>query len=264
MPPKRTPRRRRFRAPYSANAVAIVGHRLVAAIEVLTFDCYGTLIDWEAGILAGLRRSSRGLSRRADDALLEAYARHEARLEAGRGSRIGRSSREALDADLRRAGRVSRRRRSGGVRRFGRRLAGVPDSAEALARLAERFELGVITNCDNDLFELSDAKLGRPFAWRHHGPAGGSYKPAARNFELALERIGLPRERILHVAQSLYHDHVPAQAIGCARCGSTAATAAAGIRGHSPGDGHARPGRARHGDLRRHGPRLSRLPFAAR
>jgi 2-haloacid dehalogenase len=89
-----------------------------------------------------------------------------------------------------------------------------PDSAAALARLAQRFRLGVITNCDDDLFAASNRKLGIEFDWIVTAEQVGSYKPAVRNFEVAIERLGLPRERILHVAQSLYHDHVTAQRLG--------------------------------------------------
>jgi 2-haloacid dehalogenase len=90
------------------------------------------------------------------------------------------------------------------------------DSAAALARLAERFSLGVITNCDDDLFAASNRRLGVTFDWIVTAQQAGSYKPSYRNFELAFERIGLPRDRILHVAQSLFHDHVPAKEFGLA------------------------------------------------
>jgi 2-haloacid dehalogenase len=89
-----------------------------------------------------------------------------------------------------------------------------PDSVAALARLRTRFGLAVITNCDDDLFAASDARLGRPFSWRITAQQVGSYKPARRNFDFALGRIGLPVRKIVHVAQSLYHDHAPAQALG--------------------------------------------------
>jgi 2-haloacid dehalogenase len=91
-----------------------------------------------------------------------------------------------------------------------------PDSAPALARLGTRFRLGVITNCDDDLFALSNRRLGVAFDWVVTAQQVGSYKPVPRNFEVALERIGLPRDRILHVAQSLFHDHVPARRLGLA------------------------------------------------
>jgi 2-haloacid dehalogenase len=74
----------------------------------------------------------------------------------------------------------------------------------------------VITNCDDDLFAASNRRLGVAFDWIVTAEQAGSYKPDPHNFELAFERIGLPRERILHVAQSLYHDHVPARRLGLA------------------------------------------------
>jgi 2-haloacid dehalogenase len=88
------------------------------------------------------------------------------------------------------------------------------DSAEALAALKERFRLGVITNCDDDLFAASNAKLGVAFDWVVTAEQARGYKPRTENFEFAFARIDVPRERILHVAQSLFHDHVPAKALG--------------------------------------------------
>jgi len=89
-----------------------------------------------------------------------------------------------------------------------------PDSAEALARLHDRYGLGVITNCDTDLFAASNEKLGVTFDWVVTAELARSYKPALAGFELAFETIDVPRERILHVAQSLFHDHVPAKQLG--------------------------------------------------
>jgi 2-haloacid dehalogenase len=188
-----------------------------AGIEVLTFDCYGTLIDWEAGILAGLRRilEPHGVAA-TDDELLEAYARAEADIEAGPYRRY----RDVLGEGLRRVARrhgveAAAEERSA----FGGSVGdwpAFPDSAEALRRLADRFRLGVITNCDDDLFASSNRRLGVTFDWIVTAEQVGAYKPDPRNFEVALDRIGPPRERILHVAQSLFHDHVPARAFGLA------------------------------------------------
>ena len=89
-----------------------------------------------------------------------------------------------------------------------------PDSAEALTRLHGRFRLGVITNCDTDLFAASAERLGVAFDWVVTAEEARAYKPSLRPFELAFETIDVPRERILHVAQSLYHDHVPAKELG--------------------------------------------------
>ena len=184
-----------------------------AHFEALTFDCYGTLIDWEAGLLAALRGALPDV-RAADDALLETYATAEAEAERGPYVRyrevlaIGlRAVAEAQDVTL--ADDV--------VDRFStsvRDWPAFPDSADALARLKTRFRLGVITNCDTDLFAASNERLGVEFDWVVTAELARSYKPSLRNFELAFATIPVPRERILHVAQSLFHDHVPAKGLG--------------------------------------------------
>jgi 2-haloacid dehalogenase len=183
--------------------------------EALTFDCYGTLIDWEAGILAGLRRvlASRAVDP-PDDELLEAFARVEARLEGGPYLRyreiLGRCVREVA-ADYAVAPVVAE------VAAFADSVGdwpAFPDSIEALERLQFRYRLGVITNCDDDLFARSAKRLKTEFDWVVTAQSARGYKPNPHNFEVAFERIGLPRERILHVAQSLFHDHVPAKALG--------------------------------------------------
>ena len=183
--------------------------------EALTFDCYGTLIDWETGILAALRPilAWRGVEP-PDDELLARFASSEAAAEAGpyrRYREILGLALEGIAVGLRhRAGGG----RAGSVRRLGRRLARLPRFDAALARLHERFRLGVITNCDDDLFARSAERLATTFDWVVTAQQVGGYKPDPRNFEVAFERIGLPRERILHVAQSLFHDHVPAKRLG--------------------------------------------------
>ena len=185
------------------------------AFDALTFDCYGTLIDWEAGILNGLRPVlERCGVQRTDDELLVTYAKHEAALEAG----PYLAYRDVLAASLQRLsddlGSVPTDRE---IAAFSQSVGDWPaftDSADALARLSERFRLGVITNCDDDLFASSNERLGVEFDWIITAQQAKSYKPNLRNFELAFERIEVPRDRILHVAQSLFHDHVPAKQLG--------------------------------------------------
>ena len=185
------------------------------AFDVLTFDCYGTLIDWEAGILAALRAPVRAHGIEADDeTLLADFGRHESAVEAGPylayrdvlGEVLGRllGERGAEPTDAERAA-------------FGGSVAdwpAFPDSPAALARLHERFQLGVITNCDDDLFAASQARLGVTFDHLVTAQQARRYKPNPRGFELMFERVGLPPARILHVAQSLFHDHVPAKRLG--------------------------------------------------
>jgi len=186
-----------------------------ADVDALTFDCYGTLVDWEAGIARGLgvMLASQGITADVEE-LLERFAGHESALEAGPYRRY----REILAEAGRRIGRdYGVEPSDDAVEAFGASVGewpAFPDSAAALARLAERFRLGVITNCDDDLFAQTNRRLRVTFDWIVTAEQAGSYKPDPRNFELAFERIDVPRERIVHVAQSLYHDHVPAKALG--------------------------------------------------
>jgi 2-haloacid dehalogenase len=181
------------------------------SFDALTFDCYGTLIDWETGILTALRPHADGV---ADEALLETFARHEAALEAGRYLRYA----DVLAGCLRALGEeLGFETTEAEQAAFGRSVTEWPafaDSPAALARLKERFKLGVITNCDDDLFAASNRRLGVEFDWIVTAEQARGYKPRTENFEFAFERIDVPRERILHVAQSLFHDHVPAKALG--------------------------------------------------
>jgi 2-haloacid dehalogenase len=186
-----------------------------SSFEAVTFDCYGTLIDWESGLTEAFRPVFRTRGATFDaEAVLERFAVHEAAAEAGSYRRY----RDVLAAALR-----------GVSTDFGidptadeiETFAGsvgdwpaFPDTAQALSRLSGRFRLGIITNCDDDLFDASRPRLGVPFDWVITAQQVGAYKPDERNFETAFERIGLARERILHVAQSLYHDHGPAQRLG--------------------------------------------------
>jgi 2-haloacid dehalogenase len=182
---------------------------------VLTFDCYGTLIDWETGILGALRPIARAHRNGSDDAtLLETYAAAEADAEAGPYRPYADILREALvtvgdrldfsptgkEADAFAASIVT--------------WPAFPDSADALARLRKRFKLAAVTNCDDRLFAASDRLLGNPFQWVITAQQVKAYKPSPRIFEVALRTIGEPPDRVLHVAQSLYHDHVPARRRG--------------------------------------------------
>ena len=184
------------------------------AFDVLTFDCYGTLIDWEAGLTTALRDALPGAADVGDDRLLELYAGHEAEAERP----PYRSYREVLAAGLRGvASDLGLEADDDALARFAesvRDWPAFPDSADALRRLHERYRLGVITNCDTDLFAASSERLGLTFDWVVTAQMARSYKPAPAGFELAFETIDVPRERILHVAQSLFHDHVTAKQLG--------------------------------------------------
>ena len=186
-----------------------------ATIEAITFDCYGTLVDWEAGILAALHAALPAAAA-PDEQLLELFARHEAAVEAG----PYRPYREVLQETLRAIGaELGQPVEADAAAGFGGSVAdwpAFPDSAAALADLAARYRLGVITNCDDDLFAASEQRLGVRFDPVVTAQQARRYKPNPRGFEVAFERIGLPTSRILHVAQSLFHDHVTAKRLGLA------------------------------------------------
>lgn len=187
------------------------------AFDALTFDCYGTLIDWETGILTALRTLLPESAGGDDDTLLAEYANAEAALEAGLYTRYRSIAGEAMAA-VARAHDVEPT--AADVARLGASVAdwpAFPDSHDALVALGGRFRLGVLTNCDDDLFAASQRRLGVDFDWIVTAQQVGSYKPDERNFHALLERLardGIGPARVLHVAQSLFHDHAPAQRLG--------------------------------------------------
>jgi 2-haloacid dehalogenase len=193
----------------------VVGDIDFGAFDALTFDCYGTLIDWETGILSALRPvlERHGVSR-DDDALLERFARHEAALEAG----PYRSYKAVLAGALSGIGTdLNFEPTDQEQAAFGVSVNDWPafaDSPAALKQLKQRFKLGVITNCDDDLFAASERRLGVTFDHVVTAQQAKRYKPNPRGFELMFARVGLPPARILHVAQSLFHDHVTAKRLG--------------------------------------------------
>lgn len=187
--------------------------------DALSFDCYGTLIDWEAGILATLEpwASKAGLDMTGEDLLL-AYADCEATAE--------RETSTALYPEI----LASSFRSLGGLlntavtdeeaERFGasvRDWPAFPDSHDALVSLAETYQLVILSNVDRASFADSNARLDVDFDLILTAEDIGSYKPNPRNFahllKAAAERDITP-ERVLIVAQSLFHDHVPAKAAG--------------------------------------------------
>ena len=185
--------------------------------ECLTFDCYGTLIDWESGILAALKPLLAEHNRQlADDALLELYGTLESQAEAGE----YRSYRKILQFVTQRIGaRLSFALHENEVNALPDSLGkwpAFPDTVEALRKLKSRYKLAIVSNTDDDLFAETAKTLEVHFDYVITAQQAHSYKPAHHNFELALERIGLPKHRVLHCAQSIFHDIVPAKALGIA------------------------------------------------
>ena len=177
----------------------------------LTFDCYGTLIDWESGITGYLQPLlARYDVHVIDEFLLEAFAELEPQLQAEGGAYW-----DVLARLLQRLGeRLAFKPKPEELAGFADGIENWPafaDTVEALQALAGRFELAVVSNIDDDLFAHSAKRLQAPFAQVVTAQQAQAYKPDPRVFELALSRVRPP---VLHVAQSRYHDIVPAAQAG--------------------------------------------------
>ena len=191
--------------------------------KALTFDVYGTLIDWESGMVAGLKPlTSRFTHELSRDDILEAHARHESFQQ---GYTPAKRYQDLLPVVYRRLAE------EWGVSvswdeclAFGQSVKNWPafaDSAGALQYLKKHFKLVVLSNIDNDSFLHSNAKLQVEFDAIYTAEDVGSYKPASRNFDYMLDKlasIGVTRDQVLHTAESMFHDHNPANDFGLANC----------------------------------------------
>lgn len=204
----------------------------------LTFDCYGTLIDWEAGILQAIRPvlSVHGV-RATDQRILETFAR----LEASEEREEYKPYREVLRNVMGRLGREMEcefvERELDRLPESIRRWPAFPDTAEALQALSQRYSLNVISNIDHDLFELTRPRLGVELEHVVTAELCRSYKPAKRNFRVMLALLDMPTDRVLHIAQSLYHDVAPARELGLATVWVNRRAAKPGTGATAPADG---------------------------
>jgi 2-haloacid dehalogenase len=183
--------------------------------ECLSFDCYGTLIDWETGISSALRPILETHKVPADhDALLELFGKAETEIEAG----PYRPYREVLKAVLNKFGDVFGFEPSPDeLESFCASVMhwpAFPDSSQALRALGSRYRLIILSNIDDDLFRFSQKILGVEFDHIFTAQKIGSYKPSHRNFEFLIQHAGAPQHEILHVAQSIFHDILPAKEMG--------------------------------------------------
>ena len=185
--------------------------------SILTFDCYGTLIDWETGILSALRAilSVHGKSQ-SDAEILELYSNLEATAEQsdfhpyrgvlqevvrGFGQHLGF---EPSDTEIR------------SLPESLANWAPFPDTVAALRQLKTRYRLAIISNIDDDLFAHSAPKLGVSFDFVITAQQARAYKPSLKIFQLAEQTIRIPRAQWLHVGQSIHHDVIPAKSLGIA------------------------------------------------
>ncbi len=191
--------------------------------KVLTFDCYGTLIDWESGMVENLKPLTDRLETAPTrNEILEAHARHESSQQ-----------RQTPALAYHRLLAIVYRRiaEEWGLEvpweeclTYGRSVKNwpaFPDSAEALSYLKQHYKLVILSNVDNDSFMGSNEKLGVTFDAVYTAEDVGSYKPSDRNFDYMLDKLstlGVEKGDILHTAESLFHDHEPGNRAGLASC----------------------------------------------
>jgi 2-haloacid dehalogenase len=195
----------------------------LSEFKVLTFDCYGTLIDWESGMITALapltERMVRAPSR---NEILEAHGRLEASQQVATPAKPYRELLAVVYKRLAEQWGLSVSWQE--CLTYGRSVGDWPafaDTVEALRYLKQHFRLAILSNVDNESFTHSNARLGVAFDAIYTAEDIGSYKPAPRNFEYLLAeqaQHGFAARDILHVAESLFHDHVPANRLGLTSC----------------------------------------------
>src|SRR5271170_8491346 len=187
----------------------------LSQFEVLSFDCYGTLIDWETGTIDARKllaeRAKRNLTR---NQILEAHARHESSQQRQTPAMRYRDLLSIVYKRLAEEWGVAATHEE--CVEYGRSIGdwpAFPDSVAALQYLKKRFKLVILSNVDNESFAHSNKRLAVEFDAVYTAEDIGAYKPSARNFEYMLEKLaqlGVARDKILHTAESVFHDHKPA------------------------------------------------------
>ena len=191
--------------------------------KALTFDVYGTLIDWETGMVTALKPLLNKMGTELSiNEILQAHAHHESTQQS---QTPGCRYQDILAIVYRRLAE------QWGIQvswqeclKYGQSVRdwpAFPDSREALNYLKQHFKLVVLSNVDNESFSHSHEKLGVAFDAVYTAQDVGAYKPSDENFSYMLAKIGdigIKKEQILHTAESMFHDHVPANKFGLVSC----------------------------------------------
>ena len=183
--------------------------------EVLSFDCYGTLINWESGIINALQpffeKHNLQLS---DSEILENYGKFESEIQKSDFHNYKTVLQKVMESLADKFGISINLEDKTILVNSLKDWSPFPDTVEMLKNLKQKYKLAIISNIDDDLFSLSNEHLKMQFDWIVTAQQVQSYKPSLNNFLQAIKKIGLPKDKILHVAQSIFHDIVPAKEIG--------------------------------------------------
>jgi len=183
-------------------------------VRLITFDCYGTLIDWESGMLGSLRPLFAGVS---DDQLLKLYSEIEPEIQSASYLPYRTILAQVVEQIGQRLGRKVSPAEGEAFAESLKQWQPFPDTVAALHALAKRYKLGIISNIDDDLFAATNKLLDTSFDLIVTAQQVRSYKPSLGNFYEAIKRAGnagIRKEEILHAAESRHHDIAPASALG--------------------------------------------------
>lgn len=183
--------------------------------KVLTFDCYGTLINWEKGILEALKPLLLSHNIRLDDnRILQLYAEFESAIEKDKFIEYKKVLGKVVEKFSDKFGFPLSALESDCLVDSLKDWKPFPETVNALERLKKKYKLAIISNVDDDLFAFSEHQLKVKFDYIITAEQAKSYKPSLNNFKFAIAKIGVAKEKILHVAQSIYHDIIPAKTLG--------------------------------------------------
>jgi 2-haloalkanoic acid dehalogenase type II len=192
-------------------------------IKAISFDCYGTLVNWEEGIRGAFKALFAGIDIHADeDKLLELFAKHESELE----SRVPIVPYfDVLDGVAAGVGKdLGVELTSAQTQAFAESIADWPlfdDVLPTLEQLHGKYELAILSNVDRRCFSVTVDKFQGMIDIVCIAEESGAYKPSPQAFEALLAILkdkGIDKSQLLHVAQSLYHDHEPAAKLGITSC----------------------------------------------
>lgn len=183
--------------------------------KVLSFDCYGTLIDWEQGIVDAVKPVLKNHYIKPDDErILNLFTQIESAAQQGEFKRYTDILHSVVSELGNRLGFVPAEDERGRIVENLGKWKPFSDTIAALKNIKKKFKIAIISNIDDDLFKLTNKTLDVEFDWIITSEQVGSYKPSTKNFKYALEKMGHTGGQVLHIAQSTYHDIIPAKAHG--------------------------------------------------
>lgn len=183
--------------------------------EALSFDCYGTLINWESGITPVLKQLVNAHQiNMSDQQLLELFAELEPEAQSGDYKPYRQILREVVENLGKRLGFTPTETELNSLAGSIQNWQPFPDTVAALNALKQKYKLVIISNIDDDLFAQTNQHLQMEFDYIITAQQAKSYKPSSHNFEFALEKTGISPNKLLHVAQSIFHDIATAKNLG--------------------------------------------------